>query len=178
LESQIKAQIGYRICCRASPVQHYEVMKDLLKWPLIVAAVVVILRVVLELAGFSNSVTRLLSVVALHLVIVPVYFGVRLGLSGQQRRYLTLLKLVASFVVLTRAMLIPVYWLAHIEGWEQQRFGGLGPDTPPFIAYFTIPFATAAFWIAASLVIGNALGSVALAITSRLSPAKNRVNVV
>jgi hypothetical protein len=152
-------------------------MKDLLRWPLIVAAVVVVLRVLLELAGFPNTVTRLFSVVALHLVIVPVYFGIRIGLSGQSRPYLTLIMLVASFVVMARAMIIPVYWLAHIEGWEQQRFGGLGPDTPPFMAYFTIPFATAAIWIVASLVIGNALGSAALAVTSRVSPAKKRVNV-
>lgn len=152
-------------------------MKDILRWPLIIAAIVVVLRVVLELAGAPNTVTRLLSAVALHLVIAPVYFGIRLGLSGQPRPYRTLIMLVASFVVIARAMIIPVYWLAHIEGWEQQRFGGLGPDTPPFIAYFTIPFATAAFWIAASLVIGNALGSVALAITSRMSPARKRVNV-
>jgi hypothetical protein len=152
-------------------------MKDILRWPLIVAAVVVVLRVLLERAGAPATVTNLFSVVALHLVIAPVYFGIRVGLSGQPRPYLTLITLVASFVVMTRAMIIPIYWLAHIQGWEQQRFGGLGPDTPPFIAYFTIPFGTAALWIVATLVIGNVLGSVAVAITSRINPAKNRMNV-
>jgi hypothetical protein len=147
-------------------------MKDLLKWPLIVAAVVVLLRVIVEQAGAPDTVSNMLSVVALHLVIAPVYFAIRLGLSGQPRPYFTLIKLVASFVVLTRIMIIPVYWLAHIQGWGQRRFGGLGPDTPPFIAYFTIPFGTAAMWIVASLIIGTVLGSVILAIVSRINPAK------
>src|SRR5215475_12003905 len=142
--------------------------KDVLKWPLVVAAIVIVVRVILERAGAPENVTNLFSAVALHLLIVPLYFAIRIGISGMPRPYLMQLKLVTLFVVLTRAMIIPIYWLAHILDWQQQRFGGLAPGVSPFIAYFAIPFGTAGFWIAASIVVGTALGSVVIALMSRV----------
>jgi hypothetical protein len=138
----------------------------MLKWPLIIAAFVVVMRVIVERAGVPESISNLFSVVALHLVIVPLYFSIRIGLSTQPRPYVTQIKLVTSFVILARVMVIPTYWLAHILGWQQRRFGGLGADTAPFAAYITIPFATAAMWIVASVVVGSALGSVVIAVIS------------
>lgn len=137
--------------------------KDVLKWPLVVAAIVIVLRVVVERAGAPEKVSNLFSAVALHLIIAPLYFSIRIGTSGTPRPYLAQLKLVTLFVLLTRAMVIPVYWLAHIMGWQQQRFGGLGPDASPLTAYVLIPFATAAFWILASIIVGTTVGSVVIA---------------
>jgi len=144
--------------------------KDLLKWPLIAAAVVIVLRVFVERAGAPEKVSNLFSAVALHLLIVPLYFSVRIGMSAMPRPYLVQLKLVTLFVLLTRAMVIPIYWLAHIMGWQQQRFGGLGPDASPLAAYVLIPFATAAFWILASIIVGTTLGSVVIAALRNLRP--------
>jgi hypothetical protein len=139
-------------------------MKGMLKWPLIIAAIVVVLRVIVERAGVPEAVSNVFSVVALHLVIAPLYFAIRIGWSAMSRPYLTLVKLVTSFVILARAMVIPTYWLAHILGWEQRRFGGLGAGTAPFAAYVTIPFGTAAMWIAASVIFGSALGCIVIAL--------------
>lgn len=141
--------------------------KDILKWPLAVAAVVIVARVIVERAGAPQNVSNLFSAVALHLLIVPLYFALRIGTSSIPRPYLMQLKLVTLFVVLTRAMIIPVYWLAHILGWQQQRFGGLTPGVSPFTAYVANPFGTAGFWIVASVVVGTALGSVVIALMSR-----------
>ena len=149
-------------------------MKGMLKWPLITAAIVVILRVIVVRAGVPEGVSNVFSVVALHLLIAPLYFAIRIGLSAPPRPYVTLIKLVTSYVVLTRAMVIPTYWLAHILGWQQRRFGGLGPDTAPFMAYVTIPFATAAQWIIASAIIGSALGFIVIAFTSRVYGPKTK----
>ena len=141
--------------------------RHILKWPLVVTAIVIVARVVVERAGAPDNVSNLFSAVALHLVIVPLYFAIRIGTSSMRRPYLIQLKLVTLFVVLTRAMVIPVYWLAHILGWQQQRFGGLGPSVSPFTAYVVNPFGTAGFWIVASIVVGTMLGSVVIALTSR-----------
>ena len=44
-------------------------LKEILKWPLIVAAIVVILRVILERAGAPAAVSNMLSVAALTTVL-------------------------------------------------------------------------------------------------------------
>jgi hypothetical protein len=142
--------------------------KDVLKWPLVVAAIVIVARVIVERAGAPENVSNLFSAVAFHLLIVPLYFAIRIGTSSMPRPYLMQLKLVTLFVVLTRAMVIPVYWLAHILDWQQPRFGGLAPGVSPFTAYITIPFATAGFWIVASIIVGTLLGSVVIALMSRV----------
>jgi len=142
--------------------------KQILKWPLIIAAAVVLIRVVLERAGASDTVTNILSVVALHLLIGPVYFAIRVAIGGEPRPYFTLFKLIALYVVLTRIMILPTYWLARIYGWPQGRFGGLAGGSP-FTGFFVIPFATAAFWIVASVIFGSIVGSFIIAITHRLT---------
>jgi len=138
-------------------------LKGMLKWPLIVAAIAVVLRVVVEQYGAPDAVANYISVVALHLVIGPMYFAIRLATSGAPRPYGTLIKLVALYVVLTRVMVLPTYWLARIYNWPQQRFGGLA-DSSPLTGFITIPFATAGRWIVASLVFGGIAGSIVIAI--------------
>jgi hypothetical protein len=80
-----------------------------------------------------------------------------------------------AYVLSTRAILLVVYWLARIFRWQETRFGGLA-DSPPFIGFIAIPFATAAFWIVASLVVGGAIGSAILAIMSRRSPIPEKLS--
>ena len=147
-------------------------MRGILKWPLIVAAAVVVFRVVIERSGAPDSISNLISVVALHLVIGPLYFAIRIAKSRLRNPYLTQVKLVLQYVVLTRAMVLPTYWLARIYGWSQPRFYGLsGPNVTPLTGYVTLPLATAAIWVVVSTVFGTVLGFVVIA-TLRRSPAK------
>src|SRR5262249_23640967 len=157
-----RVSISYRIVSRRGGV------KGILKWPLIIAAVVVVFRVVVEQAGAPDGVANLLSVVALHFVICPVYFAIRIAKGGIPRPYITEFKLITLYVLLVRAMVLPIYWLARVYGWPQQRFHGLaGPDVSAFRGYIGIPFVTAGFWIVASVVFGGVLGSIIIAITNR-----------
>src|SRR4030095_7794346 len=136
--------------------QRRMVLKGILKWPLIVAAVVVVLRVIAERAGAPAIVSSSLSVVALHTLIGPLYFAVQIGLSGAPHPYGLLMKLIGIYVVLTRAMILPTYWLARIFQWPEPRFAGLaGTDVSPFVGFIRVPVLTAAFWIVASLVFGG-----------------------
>jgi hypothetical protein len=81
--------------------------RQILKWPLIIAAAFVVLRVVVERAGASDAVANILSVVALHFLIGPVYFAIRVAIGGEPRPYFTLFKLIALYAVLTRIMICP-----------------------------------------------------------------------
>jgi hypothetical protein len=141
-------------------------LKGILKWPLIVAVVVIVLRIVVERAGAPRSVSNLFSVVALHTLIVPIYVAIRLGKSTVPRPYTVLFKSILIYVLSTRAMLLVVYWLARIFNWQESRFAGLAESTP-LIGFIVIPFATAAFWIVASLIVGGAIGSATLVIMNR-----------
>ena len=140
-------------------------MKGILKWPLIVAAVVVVLRIVSERAGGPPALSSALSVVALHTLLAPIYFAIRLAGSSAERPYSALLKLILAYAIWTRAMLIPVYWLARIFEWPESRFYGLfGPDVNAFVGFIGVPFVTALFWIVMSVVVGGGIGAGLLAV--------------
>jgi len=139
-------------------------LKEILKWPLIVAALVVVLRVVVERAGVPNSVANLLSIAALITVLGPLYFAVRVSRTNTDRPFAMLVKLILIYAVCARAMVLPTYWLARIYNWPQSRFAGLaGPNVTPFVGFVTVPVITGLFWIVASLVIGSAVGGITLA---------------
>src|SRR5262249_20400596 len=136
-------------------------MKGILKWPLIIAAVVIVLRVVVEQAGAPDAVSNLVSVVALHFVLAPLYFAIRIGASDQPSPYWTQIKLVGLYVVLVRLMVLPTYWLARIYGWQQPRFSGLsGPDVSAFRGFIGVPVVTGIIWVVMSSISGAVLGGI------------------
>jgi len=142
----------------------------ILTLPLIVAAVVVVLRVIVERAGAPESITNWLSIAAMHTVIVPIYIALRLSKSDAASPYLSLIKMIALFAVLARIMILPTYWAGRIFEWTQSRFNGLwGPDVDAFRGFVGVPLVTAGIWIVASVVIGGVLGSIILAVTRRPS---------
>jgi len=142
---------------------------EILRLPLVIAAVVVVLRVIFERLGVPESVNFLLSVAFLHTIAIPIYIAIRLARDPRTSRpYLTLLKLIAVYAVLTRIMILPVYWLARIFEWEQSRFGGLwGPDVNAFVGFIGVPIGTALVWIVNSVVVGGAIGALVLRLMRR-----------
>ena len=143
-------------------------IKQILKWPLIIAGAVVILRVIVERMGAHSAVSNILSVAVLHTVLGPLYFATRVAKNKAQHPFRMLFTLIGIYAVCTRAMILPTYWLARIFDWHESRFAGLaGPDVSPFVGFIAIPFATAAFWIAASLVVGGLIGTITLALVRR-----------
>jgi hypothetical protein len=145
------------------------IMKGVLKWPLIVAAVLVIARIVSEQAGAPNMVNNLFSVVVLYLIIAPLYFAFQIVKIHPAHPYKTLLKITALFTALARSMVIPTYWLAYLYQWPQARFsaaqgGVVGPGVTTIRAFVFIPMVAAAGWILASLIVGGGIGSIVIAL--------------
>jgi len=141
---------------------------DILKLPLIVAAVVVVVRVIFERLGVPETVNGLLSVAVLHTLLVPIYIAIQLARRKAPRPFGTLFKLIAIYAVLTRIMILPTYWAARVFEWTQPRFAGLwGPDVDPITGWVAVPLGTAAVWIVSSIVIGGLLGSITLAVARR-----------
>ena len=137
-------------------------LKEILKWPLIVAAIVVVLRVIVERAGAPAAVSNMLSVAALTTVLGPLYFALQIGLAAKPRPYLMLTQLIFIYAVCARAMVLPTYWTARMFHWTESRFAGV--DAPnPLVGFIALPLITAAFWIGASMVTGSAIGFITLA---------------
>jgi hypothetical protein len=144
-----------------------EVMKGMLKWPLIIAAILVVARVLLERADVPGAVTNLLSVVVLYVLVAPLYFAARIAGSDIDHPYRALFKKTALFTALARAMVIPTYWLAYIYQWKEFRFsvaggGNVGAGVSPFMGYVGIPLGAAIAWIIISMIVGGGLGSIVI----------------
>jgi hypothetical protein len=151
-------------------------MKGMLKWPLIIAAILVVGRIILEQAGAPGWVNNLFSVVILYVFVAPLYFAFRIANSGIERPYRTLLKKTALFTALARSMVIPTYWLAYYFQWTAPRFsveqgGNVGPNVTPVWGYVLIPLGAAVAWILISLIAGGGLGSLLIKLKRR-TPAK------
>ena len=144
-------------------------MKGMLKWPLVIAAFLVVVRVVLERAGAPSAVNNMVSVVVFYVLIAPLYFANRIAKSDVEHPYRTLLKKTALFTALARAMVIPTYWLAYIYQWPEFRFsvaggGNVGPGVTPFVGFVGIPLGAAIVWIIISLIVGGGLGSILISV--------------
>ena len=142
-------------------------MKGMLKGPLIIAAILVVGRVILEQAGAPGSLNNVVSVVIFYVFIAPLYFAFRIANSGIDRPYRTLFKNIALFTALARAMVIPMYWLAYYYQWTAPRFsvamgGNVGPNVTPLMGYVGIPIRAAVAWILISLIAGGGLGSIVI----------------
>jgi hypothetical protein len=151
-------------------------MKGLLKSPLVIAAILVVGRIILEQAGAPGWLNNLFSVVILYVFIAPLYFAFRIAGSSVDHPYRTLLKTVALFTALARSMVIPTYWLAYHFQWTAPRFslqegGNVGPNVTPLVGYVLIPFGAAVVWILISLVVGGLLGSLVIKV-KRKTPSK------
>jgi len=55
---------------------------------LIISAIVVVLRIVVERAGASDALANILSVVVLHSMIGPVYFAILIARSAEPSPYI------------------------------------------------------------------------------------------
>ena len=150
-------------------------LKGMLKWPLVIAGIAVVLRVVLEQMQAPAIAANLVSVVALYLAIGPIYFAVRISRSGIEHPYRQLFKSIALYATLARAFVIPTYWLAYIYQWQTPRFlvsqgGVVGPNVSPFRAFVGVPLVAGIAWVIGSLIIGGFLGSIVIAVMRPKTP--------
>src|SRR5262249_24388567 len=121
-----------------------------------------------------DSLSNLISVVALHLVLAPLYFAIRIGAGDEPRPYWTQVQLVGLYVVLVRVMVLPTYWLARVYGWPQPRFAGLsGPDVSAFRGFVGVPVITGVIWVVISLVFGSVLGSIFIAVMRKFARSQS-----
>jgi hypothetical protein len=138
---------------------------------LMVAALIVVLRVVSEQIGAPEAVNFIFGVAWLYFI-VPFFFAQSIAKSGVARPYLELFKKLFMFSLFTRLMVLPTYWLAYAFQWTAARFrldagGVVGEGVTPFQGYLVIPALNGLSWIIFAVLVGMLFGGVTLLVRRR-----------
>ena len=142
-----------------------------LKWPLIVAATLVVLRIALEQLGSPDSINNLLGVAWLHLL-APFYLAYRIQSTGSDRPFRALFKDLSLYTLYTRLMVLVTYWMAYLWQWQSPRFllaggGNVGEGIGPLQGTLVIPGRNLVVWFVMAMVVGMVLGSILLLVKRR-----------
>ena len=144
-------------------------MSSLIRLPLIIAAIVVVVRVVLEQIGMPSGVSQIFGVAWLYLL-VPIYFGVNLAAADYP--YKALFKTLLCYVAYTRLMVMATYLAAYQLNWPATRFsveagGVVGESVTAMQGLLVIPVGNLLIWIVIGTLVGMISGSVVVVVKRR-----------
>ena len=154
-------------------------VKNVMKWPLIIAVVVIVVRIILEEMGAPNVVNNIFGVAWLYFLI-PVYFAVRIAAGGDLHAYKTLFKFILLYAVYTRLMVMVTYSMAYVFQWSAPRFsveggGVVGEGVTALQGMVVFPVRNLLIWVVMGTLIGIIIGSGALALRRRSVTAEPSV---
>ena len=143
----------------------------IMRWGLIIAAVIIVVRIVLEQAGAPEAVNNIFGVSWLHFLF-PVLFALSLRAAGHAKPYQSLFGNLLRFTVYVRLMVMATYMLAFLLQWGAPRFstargGNVGGNVSALRGFLFIPVRNASFWIVSAMIIGMALGALTLLLKRR-----------
>lgn len=151
--------------------------KALIKWPLIIAVAITVIRLVLEMAGAPEALTFITGVNWL-LILVPIYFMLKILDSGVQKPFVEMLKVSAIFAVIVRLIIAVTYAAAYGLKWDfaarfsTERGGPVGPDVTPLQGYLTIPLTGMLFGVVIAVVAAAIVGGITMLVKQRAQAAK------
>ena len=136
-----------------------------MRWGLILAAAVIVLRIVLEQAGAPEKLSFFFGVAWLFFIF-PVLFALSIRVHNVASPFKSLLKNVLLFVLCTRLMVMITYMLAYIFSWKASRFafpaGTVGENVSVWAGMFFIPLRLLLIWIVIATILGMLIGSITL----------------
>ena len=141
----------------------------------IVAAIIIVARIVLELAGAPLSVNNVFGVAWLYFI-MPVLFALAIRAKASAGPYIGLLKDVVLFGVYTRLMVMVTYIAAYFLKWNAPRFttaggGNVGENVSLLSGVLIIPVRNALIWVVFVTIVGMIIGSITLLIRRKPVPA-------
>ena len=136
-----------------------------MRWGLILAAVVIVLRIALEQAGAPEKLSFFCGVAWLFFIF-PVLFALSIRAHNVAGPFKSLLKDVFLFVLCTRVMVMITYMLAYVFSWKASRFafpaGTVGENVSVWAGMFFIPLRLLFIWIVMATILGMIIGSITL----------------
>jgi hypothetical protein len=142
---------------------------------LVLTAVIIIVRIMLELAGAPGWINNIFGVAWLYFIF-PVLFALSVAKGGETGRFKALLKDVFLFALYTRLMVMVSYMAAYRFQWPAPRFstgmgGNVGPDVDPLSGLLWIPGRNALIWVISATLLGMIVGGITLLAKRRAAAA-------
>jgi hypothetical protein len=147
----------------------------IMKAGLLLAAVIVVLRIILEQVGAPEAVNGIFGVAWLYFLL-PICLALKIATGGEANPFKKLLKDVFLFAVCTRLMVMITYVVAYFFHWQAPRFstaggGNVGPDVSLVTGILVIPVRNALFWVLFATIVGMLIGGITLWLRRKASPA-------
>ena len=147
----------------------------LMRIGLILAAVIIIVRIMLELAGAPEWINNIFGVAWLYLIF-PVFFALSVAKSGVAGRFKALLKDVFLFALYTRLMVMVSYMAAYQFQWPAPRFssamgGNVGAAVDALSGLLLIPGRNVLIWVVLATLVGIIVGGITLLAKRRAAAA-------
>jgi len=151
-----------------------KVTGGLMKAGLLVAACIIVVRIILEQLGSPEWVNNIFGVAWLYLLF-PFLFALRIAASGEPGPFKRLFTTLMLFTVYTRIMVMVTYMMAYLLKWQAPRFsmkmgGNVGPDVGAFQGLVFIPVRNALIWIVMATALGMILGGIVLFVKRKSAP--------
>jgi hypothetical protein len=139
---------------------------SIFKFGMLVAAVIIVVRIVLELLGAPGYINNIFGVAWLYLIL-PVVFAFSIVAAGEASPLKVLFKNVLLFAIYTRIMVMVTYMLAYIFKWTASRFsssagGNVGENVSSINGLIVIPVRNALFWVVFAVVAGMIIGGITI----------------
>ncbi|MFQ5628180.1 MAG: hypothetical protein ACE5I1_05415 [bacterium] len=142
---------------------------NLAKLPIFVAAGVVVIRLILELAGVTGWLPQVFGVAWLD-ILVPIYLALKIADGGFDKPFLSIIKAMLMYAIPARVMVAITYILAYALEWRTARFALVIPENAtPLQGYLTIPATGVGFGILSALVGAAVFGGLTLLIKQRMA---------
>jgi hypothetical protein len=149
----------------------------LMKWGILLAAAIIVLRIALEQFGAPDSVCKVFGVAWLYFLF-PVLFAIQIRAQKDSRPFRRLLKNVILFAFYTRVMVMITYMMAYAFKWTSPRFiypgGNVGPNVDALTGILLIPLRNILIWVVLATILGMIIGSITL-LVKRANPAPSSV---
>ncbi len=142
---------------------------------LIIAAVIIVIRLVLEFSGAPGWLNTVFGVAWLYFI-VPVFFAREIVASGDATPMKTLAVSLFFYALYTRLMVAVTYMMAYAFSWQTPRFllengGNVGDGVTPLDGYLIIPARNILVWVVAAVLIGMLIGWVTTLIAGKKQTA-------
>ena len=142
-----------------------------MKSGLIAAALLIVVRILLEQIGVPFLVASIFGVVWLYFI-MPAAFAVAIKNGGHARAFGRLMKDVVLFAAYTRIMVAITYVAAHYLNWTAARIsvaqgGTVGQEIQSWQRLLFIATRNAIIWIVMAAILGAIVGSISLYIKGK-----------
>jgi len=136
-----------------------------MRWGVIVAAAIIVFRIILEQLGSPERINNIFGVAWLYFIL-PILFAIGIRAQSVSKPYLRLLKDVVLFAIYTRVMVMITYMLAYMFSWKSPRFaypgGTVGENVSVLSGIVIVPLRNVLIWVIMTTIIGMIIGSVTL----------------